>query len=61
MVLSVLILKTHINSIGILSFILFISVGILIYFLIIYIFNKHLNYNIWRLLSHGLVSLKRGL
>ena len=61
MVSSIFILKTYINITGILNFILLLSVGILIYLVIIYIFDKHLNYNMQQLLKQGLISFRKGL
>jgi len=61
MVLSVFILKTYINTTGIFNFVLLLSVGILIYLVIVYIFDKHFNYNIQRLLRHNLNSFRKGL
>jgi len=61
MVSSIFILKTYINITGILNFILLLSVGILIYFVIIYIFDKHLNYNMQQLLRQNLISFRKGL
>lgn len=46
LVLSIFALKTHIDTAGILNFILLASVGTLIYFIMIYIFDKHLDYNV---------------
>jgi len=61
MVSSIFILKTYINITGILNFILLLSVGILIYLVIIYIFDKHLNYNMRQLLRQNLISFRKGL
>jgi len=61
MVSSMFILKTYINITGILNFILLLSVGILIYLAIIYIFDKHLNYNMRQLLRENIISFRKGL
>jgi O-antigen/teichoic acid export membrane protein len=61
MVSSIFILKTYINITGILNFILLLSIGILIYLVIIYIFDKYLNYNMQQLLRQNLISFKKGL
>jgi O-antigen/teichoic acid export membrane protein len=62
MVSSIFILKTYIIIVaGILNFILLLSVGILIYFVILYIFDKYLNYNMQRLLRQCLISFRKGL
>ena len=61
MVSSIFILKTYINTTGIFNFILLLSVGILIYLVIIYIFDKHLNYNMRQLLRQSLISFREGL
>lgn len=61
MVSSIFILKIYINITGILNFILLLSVGILIYIVIIYIFDKHLNYNMRQLLRQNLISFRKGL
>jgi len=61
MVSSIFILKTYINITGILNFILLLSVGILIYLVIIFIFDKHLNYNMRQLLRQNLISFRKGL
>lgn len=61
MISSIFILKTYINITGILNFILLLSVGILIYLVIIYIFDKHLNYNMQQLLRQNLISFRKGL
>jgi O-antigen/teichoic acid export membrane protein len=61
MVLAIFVLRTYINTTGILNFFLLLSVGILVYFVIIYIFDKNLNYNMQQLLRQSLISFRKGL
>jgi O-antigen/teichoic acid export membrane protein len=61
MVSAIFVLRAYINTTGILNFFLLLSVGILVYFVIIYIFDKNLNYNMQQLLRQSLISFRKGL
>ena len=57
-VLSIFVLKTHINTTGILSLFLLVCIGILIYLGITYLFDRYLNYGMQSLIKESISYLK---
>ena len=60
MVLALTLLKENLNNVGIWEFFLLISIGILNTIIIIYFFDKFLNYKIQLLVKSNLISFVRG-
>jgi O-antigen/teichoic acid export membrane protein len=58
-VLSIFVLKTHINATGILGLLLLVCTGILIYLGITYLFDRYLNYGMQSLIKENISYLKR--
>ena len=58
-VLSIFVLKTYINATGILSLLLLVCTGILIYLGITYLFDRYLNYGMQSLIKENISHLKR--
>jgi len=58
-VLSIFVLKTYINATGILSLLLLVCAGILIYLGITYFFDRYLNYGMQSLIKENIHSFKR--
>jgi len=57
-VLSIFVLKTYINATGILSLLLLVCIGILIYLGITYLFDRYLNYGMQSLIKESISYLK---